>query len=1047
MQDNATNQGIIAWFTRNPVAANLLMVLILVAGLISASNLSTESLPSIPPNSVFVDIQFNSGSAESAEEGIALKIEDALQGIAGIKRVDSTSTGQNVSVTITKTSGYDLDKLYEDVKNQINAINTLPQDAETPVIERAVRLRDVIFVNLYGEAEDQVLQKYAEELRSKLLANSKIQKVNYIGHKDQEIIIQVDESKLQAVGLSLLEVADKVSEASVTDTGGELDGETGKLILKTEQQRKDAKGFASIPLKLLPNGSTVYLSDVADVIDGFADKNNLTRYNGQPSVGLDIKMYGNSDISAISEETKRVVNEFRTSLPTGVNVELWNDMSEPIKDRLSLLMNNSFQGVFLVTILLAIFLNIRVALWVGLGLPVIFSGAMLLMGESFFGMTLNELTTFGLIMALGIVVDDAVVIGESIYEQREKQGATIESTIRGAQRVAIPTTFGVMTTIVAFVSISFVEGTLGQMFAQFAYAATFCLLFSLIESKLILPAHLAHLKMSNKETHNYWSRFQNKLLAGLDYFTHHHYKPFLAMTLQYRYAALAIFVSAFILVVGAIPSGKIKSVFFPQIAADSIQLDVVFKDDAGFGIVQREALDLERLAMTLNTDLKAEYSLEIDPIQSLLTETTDNTATITASLSSTNERPFTANEVVKRWQSRLPPQEGIESLSFSADQISEKGISIELRSRDSRVIELAGKTLMKALEQFNGVSGIKSGMTSAQTQVNVNIKPEGLAMGLSNTDLILQLKLAFMGYEIQRLQKDQNEVKVKIQYPDKRRDNLEDLQYTQIRLPNGQVVPLTSVASLETSYVSTTIERTNYSRVNLVTADVDKSAISPEDVIAKLDSGLFQQLEAEYRDLDIVISGQQMEKNDAIESLIEVFAIAMIAIFALLAIPLKSYLQPIIIMCAIPFGIVGALLGHMLHGQALSLLSLFGILALSGVVVNDSLLLISRYNSKRNEGLSVMDALLESGTGRLRAILLTSTTTYFGLVPLLAETTPQAQYLIPAATSMGYGILFATVITLVLIPALVMVHEDLNRLINWFGHKENPKDKRELSYE
>ncbi|WP_375753767.1 efflux RND transporter permease subunit [Vibrio sp. HN007] len=1051
MDNRNLNQGIIAWFARNSVAANLLMILILVTGLIALTNLRTESFPATPPNSVSITVSFDSGSAESAEEGIALKLEDALQGVDGIKSIQSSSTGQDVSMTVTKTSSYDLDTLYQDIKNKIDAIGTLPQRAEKPVIERAVEIDEAISVNLYGNVSDRVLQQYAEDLRSKLLANSSIQKVDYVGRRDDEITIQVDENKLQALGLSLSEVANKVGAASITDTGGELKGERGTLVLKTEQQRKDAKGFATIPVKQMPDGQIILLSDIAVVKDDFTNKNALTRYNSKPSVGLDVKMYGSSNVTDVAEQTRLIVEEFQKSLPSEIKIELWNDRSEPIKNRLSLLMDNSFQGVLLVIALLATFLNIRVALWVGLGLPVIFAGAMILMGDSFFGMTLNEMTTFGFIMALGIVVDDAVVIGESIYEEREKKGASIESTIAGAQRVATPTTFGVLTTMVAFMSISLVEGDIGKIFAQFAYASAFCLFFSLIESKLILPSHLAHVRMhsnsSGRSIGAYWNKFQTKVLAGLNYFTHHYYKPFLALTLQYRYAALALFISFFVLIAGFVPSGKIKVVFFPEISMDFIEVNVVFKDDAGYGLVHNEALKVERLAEQLNQDLVEEYGLGIDPIQNLLTETTDTTATITAGLSANNQRPFAATEIAKRWESMLPSLEGIDSINFNADMIGEKDISIELRSKNNQTIELAGKALVSELERINGVSGVKNGMTAAQTQVDINVKPEGLAMGLTNSELLQQLKLAYQGYEIQRLQKGQNEVKVKIQYPDNRRENLADLQYADIRLANGKIVPLTSVATISTRYVSKSIERIDYSRVNQVTADVDKAITSPDEVMVKLNAGILTQLQNEYSDLEIAISGQEKEKQEITQSLQSVFVIALIAIYALLAVPLKSYLQPVIIMFAIPFGIIGALLGHMLHGISVSLLSLFGILALAGVVVNDSLLLISRYNSGREAGLTVMDALLESGTGRLRAILLTSTTTYFGLMPLLTETSPQAQFLIPAATSMGYGILFATIITLLLIPALVMVNEDIKNLFRQKDDKNEQEAIKVPAYE
>ncbi len=431
-----TSQGIIAWFARNSVAANLLMILILVAGFSTLLNIRIEGFPQIPPNNVTISVDYSSGSATSAEEGIAVKIEESLQGVEGIKTLQSTSNGEGgVTVTVTKSSGYDLDILYRDIKAKVDAISTLPKRAERPVISREIELEGgVITVNLFGDVADSILQEYAEDLRGKLLKNAEIQRVDYIGRKSPEITIEVDEAHLQALGLSMAEIANKVNAASVTDTGGELLGPDGKLILKTDQQRYNAKEFSTIAIKQTADGQRIRLADIATVKDDFANKNNLTRYNGKSSVGLEVKMYGKSNITRVAEAVQRIVGTYQGTLPAGVYIELWNDRSEPIKDRLSLLVDNSVQGIAMVIALLALFLNIRVAFWVGVGLPpVIFAGAVTLMGDSLFGLTLNELTTFGFIIALGIVVDDAVVIGESIYDEREKYGATLQSTISGGE--------------------------------------------------------------------------------------------------------------------------------------------------------------------------------------------------------------------------------------------------------------------------------------------------------------------------------------------------------------------------------------------------------------------------------------------------------------------------------------------------------------------------------------------------------------------------------------------------------------------------------------
>lgn len=1037
MRDNSPKKppvegGVIAWFAQNAVAANLLMMLILVAGISSLANVRIESFPKIPPDSISISVDYTNGSAETSEEGIAIKIEEALQGIEGIKKIESTSNSEGAAITVTRTSGYNLDTLYRDVKAQVDA-TSLPKRAERPVITQEMFIESVVSVNLFGDVSENVLQTYAEDLRARLLKSPYIQKVAYFGKKTPEVLIEVDESQLQAMNLSIDDIAARVNVSSITETGGTLTSPNGNFILKAEQQRYNAKEFADIVIKHDAGGQRVQLKDIATITDGLTDKYNITRYNGQTSVGLDVQMFGKSSITDIADNVREIIADYEPLLPPGLEIAIWNDQSKPIEDRLSLLVKNSVQGMAMVILLLALFLNVRVAFWVGLGLPVIFLGALILMSDSLFSLTLNELTTFGFIMALGIVVDDAVVIGESIYDEREKYGPTMAATIRGANKVATPTTFGVLTTMVAFMSMALIEGELGKIFAQFAFAAAFCLFFSLIESKLILPAHLAHLRITAPQEQyglaSLWGRLQDKVIKGLRYFTHHIYKPFLLIVLKYRYAAIAVFVAVLISVMGMVTSGKIKSIFFPEISADFVTAELIFEDDAGYGLVHREMLVIEHAAEQLNQQLMAEYDLTIAPIQHLLTITSNSAASFTAGLSGNDDRPFTARDLASRWEALLPPLEGINIAIFSADMISEKDISIELRSRHNQSINEAGDVLMDELKRYSAVSGIKSGLKSGQAQINFELRPEGLAMGFSMQTLLEQIKLAYQGYEIQRVQQGENEVKVKIQYPEMQRQSLDDLQHARVRLSNGQVVPLSAVATITTKYVAIEIDRVNQNRVNLISADVNKTQISPDEILAHLQADIFPKLQHQYPDLDIVISGQKEEEDEVKRSFKGAFLVALVAIFALLAIPLKSYFQPVLIMCAIPFGIVGALLGHWLHDIPISLLSLFGILALSGVVVNDSLLLMSRYNAERAIGLSVTNALVASGTGRMRAILLTSTTTYVGLLPLLAETSPQALFLVPAAISMGYGILFATLITLILIPATVMISEDVKAIL------------------
>ena len=1019
-----THSGPVAWFARNPVAANLLMALILVAGLMSAMNLRVEAFPPLPPNSVTVSVPYDSGSARNAETGIALKIEEALQGVEGIKSLSVDADGSGVNATVERTSGYDLETLYQDIKARIDGLANLPLSAERPVVTKERYLEDAVSVQVYGQAPARELQEVARLLRKQLLNNSAIERVNTNGRRVPEMVIEVDEAKLQALDLSLADIAAKVRSSSLIEAGGELFSASGRLIIKADQQATFQRQFEQILVVQRPSGERITLGELAVVTDGFAQSPVLSRFNGVPAIGLDVKMYGRSDIMSISQQVAKEVAEFRPQLPQGIEIAVWNDQSGYIADRLSLLLYNSLLGMALVMLLLALFLNLRVALWVGVGLPVVFCGALLLMDARLFDLTLNELTTFGFIIALGIVVDDAVVVGESIHTSQQRHGASLEATIEGAKRVSLPTVFGVMTTIVAFMALTLVEGEMGTIFSFFAYAAAFCLVFSLLESKFILPAHLAHPgKPANNRVSRAWGRLQSALTAGLDSFTQRIYRPLLQAALVHRYASLVFALALFTLVFGLVPSGRIGAVFFPDIPSNYISVQMTLEDDAGFGLVQRQARIIEQAAEQYNRQA-LEQGQPQAPIQHLAMWTDDRQATLVAQLSPRSSRSLGTQQIANAWQQQIPALEGLRQLKMVTSWEGAEDISIELRAEQQQLLLAASDQLRQALAQYPGVGAIQSSLRAGQGQVDLVLTAAGEALGLSAKALAEQVQQGFQGLEIQRFQRGNDEIKVTIQYPESARRGLDNLAQARIRTADGQVLPLSHVARLETRFVAKNIYRVDGSRVAVVSADVDKSQASPQQVLDDLESGLFQQLRRDYPGLEIVLAGEAREEAQTRQSLQGAFLVALLAIYALLAIPLSSYWQPLVIMMAIPFGIVGALLGHWLHAIPLSILSLFGILALSGVVVNDSLLLINRYNTLRASGLAVQQALVEAGCGRLRAIFLTSITTYAGLVPLIFETSEQAQFLIPAAIAMGYGILFATVITLLLIPALTCIGED-----------------------
>jgi len=1064
-RDNPEQKGLVAWFTRNPVAANLLMFIIIAAGAYMATQLKVEGWPGLAPKSVNVSVIYPSGSAKSTLEGVTIKVEEALDSVRGIKKIRSVSDASGTRLTIDRKSGYDLDTLYRDVKNKVDTISTLPADAEKPIVTQEEGISGAVNVSIYGDVSQDVLQETARRLRDQLLANPDINLVKTKGNQVPEITVQVDESKLQALNISLSDIATKLNEASKREGKGLLFSEHGTLTIKADQPRYWLREFESVIVKETLSGQRITLADIAVVKDGYEQSGIISRFNGQPSVMLDVQRYNNTgDVIAITEQVKNELNKFRTSLPAEIQVEAWNDQSLVIKDRLGLMLKNGLMGAALVMLVLSLFLSIRLAFWVAAGLPVIISGALLLLGPGFFNISLNDLTTFGLILVLGIVVDDAVVVGESIYTEQNKDrhlnnedthlknnkdthfsngdthlnhhARSLAATIRGAQKVTIATVFGVLTTVAAFSSLFLVKGDLGQVFAYFVYAAVFCLVFAMIESKLILPAHLAHSSFADRGngSKNFiqagWYRIQSFVSGGLIYLIEKLYRPFLGKVLGLRYATVMVMISLFILVVGLVMSGKIRTVFFPDIPDESIQIQLDLEQQAGYQLVQSQAIYIEQVGAELGKALAEENNLSSSPITQIMTITGDNSATILAGLTPAANRSdnpqLSTNAIVNRWRASIGSLEAVSQLKFVTSWQGVPDLEIELRSVNEETLKASGAEVVKALGQYQGVYAIQNSLKTGQAQVDLKLRPEGRAMGLTVGMLAQQVKYAYQGYEVQRIQRGKDEVKVKVRYPDSQRQSLENLNRARIRTAEGRVVSLAQVADISTRYVSKQVEQIDRQQVAVITADIDKKQVTAAQILETLDSELLKQLQVNYPDLTIKIEGEAQEQAESTQSLMVAFAIALFSIFALLAIPLKSYTQPLLIMVSIPFGVIGALLGHYIHSTELSLLSLFGIVALSGVVVNNSLLLVTRFNELKQTGISVQQAIIDAACSRMRAVVITSLTTYLGLVPLILETSTSALSLIPAALAMGYGVLFGSTITLILVPALVMIENDLS---------------------
>jgi len=1025
-------QSIISWFVKNPVASNLLFIGVIIIGLTSLNSLRKEAFPSLGSDMITINVAFDSGDPTQAEEGIAIKIENALENVPGIKRITSTSNSYGSRVLIEKTSDHELEKLLLDVKTKVDSIFNLPENAERPVIDIAQRKEHAIWVQLYGNVDRATLNRLAERLSKDLRRQPAIRDLVIQAKAEPIISIEVDEVKLQAYGLTLQDVSNAINAESSAALTTSLRYDEKSVRLKVSEQAYDLHSFNQIPVLTSRDGTLIRIGDIAHTTNTFdEDIFVLSRYNQKPAVAMQILVDESNDIVDIVNQANEVVAKWKHNgyLPKNVSIISWHDQSTLITERLSLLVSNAIFGIVLVFIVLSIFLNLKVAFWVAGGIPFVFFGSLYFMTDDFLGMTINELTTFGFLMALGIVVDDAVITGESIYSTRREEGDSIESTIKGAMKVSAPTIFGVLTTAVAFIALSNVDGYAGKIYAQFSTIVTICLLLSLIESKLILPSHLTHLNTQMRRNHSWWSRVQLFADNTLNSFNQRFYKSLIRKIVARRYAVILGFFALFILVLAMPITGAVRVAFFPEIHGDTVTAQISMYKDASYGQLNKNLIMAEKVALQVDNELQELYQSTSSGIGSLqVLATNDNNGTIRVELN--DDAQYSIADFSSRWNSSIGQLEGAKKLRILSTMQIVENFKVELKAWDDKVVQSAGNELLEYLKAIKGVEGIDHDLESGDPQYRFVLTEQGRALGMDASSLSTQVLQLFGGAIVQRFQREDDEVKVRVRYPKNDRQTIADVKNANVRTPKGAVVPLPSVAEIETVYQTEEITRINGERANYIAAIVDKDILSPGRLVAMSKIELADSLVEKYPGLTIKFAGEAEERAETTSSMLTLFALAVVSIYALLAIPLKSYIQPFIIMFAIPFGIVGAILGHWINDLTISVLSLNGIFALSGVVVNDSLLLVSRFNHLVREGsMDVSDAIVAACTGRLRAVILTSMTTFIGLVPLLSETSLQAQFLIPAAASLGYGILFATLITLVLIPAMLMVKSDINQLI------------------
>jgi len=1024
----------IAWFLRNPVAANLLMIGILVLGIRSALELQREGFPRMPPSRITVSVFYDSGSARQAEENITRKIEQAIKNLSGIEEVTSSSSRTGSTVTIRKTYDADIDKLLNEIKACVDAIIGMPKGAEKPVVEAEEWGQTALRINVYGEVPQDLLQSLAFSLREDLLGKPGIATVELQGYKTPEITIEVDETGLQTHGLSLQDISDAVARESVVEVSGALRGENAITQLTADAPRYRKGEFAHITVRKNPGGSELKLGEVATITDGFLrSPRTWLRYRGKHSVGLRIAVDEHGDIIRMTREAREVLDDWRArgKLPEGVGIAAWGDGSELIESRLGALLFNAAAGIILVILLLSLVLEARVAFWVAVGLPVCFAGALIAMGDGILGLSINQISTFGFIVAMGILVDDAVVVAENIHT-RQALSPTPEATLEGVRQVAMPTLIGGLTTVVAFSSLAFVHGDFGGMFSQFSLVVAACLTFSMIESKLILPAHLlpqrgaaATSPPRRTPRRTIAQRFQ----ARFETFKTDIFLPGLQRAIDYRYAILLLLLAIWLLGLGLITRGEVRPVFFPDIPFGLVYIEVAMQPDAGFGATENALEHIERTVYKAAEGLQREHGLAKPLVTSVRTHMRgDLDGTVFIELLSDSAQTVDVFDFSRRLRETIGRIEGLKGLRIHDSYAGRPSLDIQLLAPSFEQARAGRRTLREKLGQIPGVHDLSHDIDDTIEQIRLEPTPLGRALGLTTQDLTRQLQQAFFGFETQRVQRGRDEVKVRVRYPEDARRSLGDLWAMRVRTPNGQVVPLETVARAVNERVVGERTRIDGRSAVSIEAQVDKTITSPEVIVKEIVRYLpeFHRAHPEVR---VDFGGESEEQKRVIQSLRDIVIFALIVIYALLAIVLKRYGAPLIIMAVIPFSVAGALFGHLLHGLAFSILSLFGTMALIGVVINDSLLLVVRYLELRPGLASVRDAVLNAAAERVRAIVLTSVTTYVGLIPLMANPSIQGAFLKPAAASLAYGVLFGTVVTLVLVPVLIMIADDVKNLM------------------
>jgi multidrug efflux pump subunit AcrB len=1038
---------VITWFIHNPVASNLFMVVLVIGGLMALPTIRQEEFPSIDVDLVRVSVEYPGATPVEAEEALCVRIEEEIESVPDIERIHSLAVEGACVVSIETLVGGDIDATLAEIRNRVDSIDTFPEEAEKPVISKLVMRQPVMRIAISGEADEMTLKRLGETIRDEIALLPGVSQVALDYTRPFEISVEVSEETLRRHGLTLGRVADAIRRSSLDLPGGSVKTQAGEILLRTVGQAYRGDEFSEIVVITHPDGTNVLLGDIATIVDGFEDIHLRARFEGSPAVLINIERIGEEDTLEIAAEVHAWLKDAQTQIPEGIKLTLLDDQSSDLVIRLNALLVNARSGLLLVVAVLALFLRFRLAMWVTAGVPISFLGALMMFPA--LSISISTLTVMAFILVLGILVDDAIVIGESIHRRESMGENQLLAARNGTLDVYIPVTFGVLTSVAAFIPLAIIPGQMGRFFGVIGITAIICLIFSLIESQLILPGHLAHRRISPKKGRPNafvagWSAIQTPLSAGFQRLANEGYGRAVRRAIEWRYATAAVAIGILVLTASLLTSGRMRYQFFPAVEGDVLYASLTMAQGVPLETTQAAVEEIRRAGEQLKEELRQEFGgndiilytvasvgkqfAKSGPPDMSIKAGGAHLAEVSFQLVPATSRTIDASEIANRLRDRVGQIPEAVDLSFISDAFS-AGDPIDIQLSGASVEELtqAAAEIRHQLASYRGLSDISDSFRAGKQEVSLTLLPEARPLGLTQIDLARQVRQAFYGEEAQRIQRGKDDVKVMVRYPEAERRSLGALEEMRIRTPDGIEVPFAAVADAQLGRGFASIRRTDRRRVVNITGAIDRTVNTPDKVLKNLANDLPIIL-AGYPGVEYEFGGEQREQQKAGAGLARGFGLALLLIYCLLAIPLKSYAQPLVIMSVIPFGAVGAVLGHMIMSWDLVFFSVLGIVALSGVVVNASLVLVHSVNTRRADGAEILEAVIDAGTTRFRPIVLTSLTTFLGLVPLMFEPSVPARPLVPMAIALGYGVLFASTITLFLVPAGYVILDDLTKL-------------------